>query len=76
MLTTIRPTEKLMALFKRLEGKGLSSCRLDAKGNPYSDEIDYDAELKELEREMAAGGVCAVCCFAECRCKEEPCLPH
>lgn len=54
----LRPTEKLIALFKRLETKGLRS----------EDEIDYAAELAELDRDMQVG-VCCRCCFAECRCR-------
>ena len=56
----VQATEKLIAVFKRLEAKGLSS----------HDGVDYDAEIAELEREMQLG-VCARCCFADCRCLQE-----
>ena len=57
----VRATEKLIAVFKRLEAKGLSS----------HDDVDYDAEIAELEREMQRG-LCPGCCFADCRCSGEP----
>ena len=57
----VRATEKLIAVFKRLEAKGLSS----------HDDVDYDAEIAELEREMQRG-LCSACCFADCRCWESP----
>lgn len=63
---------------KRLSERRELSCpyceaqctRVPEKGLTSDDEIDYDAELQELEAEMRAGGVCAVCCFAKCRCHE------
>ena len=48
-----------MALFKRLKVKGLHS----------DDDIDYDAEISEMETEMERG-LCAVCGFADCRCSQ------
>lgn len=55
----IRATEKTLALFRRLEVKGLSS----------NDDVDYDAEFEEMEAEQAQGGLCVSCCFLECRCE-------
>jgi hypothetical protein len=48
-------TEKCIALFRRVGQKG-------------DREVDWDAEIAELEDDMLSG-LCPQCCFAECQCQ-------
>lgn len=49
-------TEKCIALFRRVDQKGISDG-----------DVDWDAEIAELQADMLSG-LCPQCCFTDCRC--------